>query len=207
MFCKVCNLTSILVATSTQTRKYWHCPHCNFLFLDPSCYFSINQERYRYSQHKNSLSDTNYVAFLSTLVAMVTEIFPPGSRGLDYGSGPSLSLEPLLQVKGYQMQSYDLHFLNLEISEKFDFITCCEVAEHFHDPILELKKIRRLLKDDGYLFLKSLLYEGQDPLRWHYSRDITHTSFFSQSNLEILRQSCGFRFLKVPDCRHVILIA
>lgn len=205
MLCLICSTASKLVSENSS-RRYFQCPECDFIALAPECRLTLDEERDRYKLHNNQVEDPGYRTFLSTLIPFIQKYVPKASLGLDFGCGPSPSLEIVLKEYGYQMRSYDPYFFPELPSCKFDFVTCCEAVEHFHNPLIDFKIMRSRLKESSYLFLKTHLYEEQDLLKWHYSRDATHTSFYSLRNLEIIKQYCNFQKLEVADSRHIILV-
>lgn len=82
-----------------------------------------------------------------------------------------------------------------ELHGQFDFISAIEVLEHVHDPITELRNIRKLLKPGGILFLttgSAQPWRGQI-LKWKYTDcpDI-HISFFEPETLAYALEESGF---------------
>ncbi|WP_321540387.1 methyltransferase domain-containing protein [Flavobacterium piscinae] len=71
----------------------------------------------------------------------VLKDFSSKHSGLDFGSGTNSVIVKLLKDKNYNIVEYDPFFSNQpEVLEKrYDYITCCEVIEHFHHPFEEFK--------------------------------------------------------------------
>ena len=87
---------------------------------------------------------------------------------------------------------------------KFDFVTSLEVFEHVNDPLLFVKSINSLLKDNGYCLVTTLQYEGFDIFNLgEKSNSISpphHLNFASIEGLEILFKKAGFSevFVSTP---------
>jgi SAM-dependent methyltransferase len=149
----------------------------------------------RYLQHRNHRADEGYVRFLRRLADPVAERMPPGSRGLDFGCGPAPVLAELLTERGLVMASYDPLFDPDQklLDAQYDFITCCEVLEHVHDPGDLLDRMPSLLRDHGLLgVMTSLRREDQDFGTWRYRRDPTHVCFYNDATLEWIARQRGW---------------
>jgi SAM-dependent methyltransferase len=77
----------------------------------------------------------------------------------------------------------------------FDVVTAIEVIEHTVDPVAELRRIRRLLRPGGLLFLTTGNAQPySDRLtRWRYVLPEVHISLFEPRTLERALTSAGFR--------------
>ena len=82
----------------------------------------------------------------------------------------------------------------------FDVVTAIEVIEHTLDPLAELRRIRRLLRPGGLLFLTTgnAAPFASDLRRWSYIVPEIHVSFFEPRTLEYALDKCGFRPAHVP---------
>lgn len=192
-------------------RIFYKCPRCHFIFRDPAHRLTEEAERARYLTHENNIHDKSYQSFVQPLADQVRRHFPISSDrlGLDFGSGTGPVLTHLLRNQGYQIETYD-PFFSPEIvmsKAKYDFIVTCEVVEHLFDPLATFRQLLSWLKPGGRLIAKTHLWEGQDIYQWYYSRDPTHVSFFSPTNLEYLRKLCGFSLLEIVDNRVFILMS
>jgi 2-polyprenyl-3-methyl-5-hydroxy-6-metoxy-1,4-benzoquinol methylase len=87
-----------------------------------------------------------------------------------------------------------------EQAEAFDVVTAIEVIEHTLDPLAELRRIRRLLKPGGLLFLTTgnAAPFSSDLQRWSYIVPEIHVSFFEPDTLERALVQSGFRPGAVP---------
>ena len=149
--------------------------------MDASCRLSAEAERAHYLTHENRVDDAGYRAFLARLADPLLARLPPGARGLDYGCGPGPALAAMLREAGHDVALYDPFFAPgadvLDLS--YDFVTCTEVAEHFHDPACEFDCLAAMLRPGGVLAVMTM-FHTDDALfeAWHYRLDPTHVVFY-----------------------------
>jgi cyclopropane fatty-acyl-phospholipid synthase-like methyltransferase len=128
-------------------------------------------------------------------VTIVLNDFTPKHSGLDFGAGTNSVIVKLLKDKKYNIVEYDPFFSNHpEVLEKqYDYITCCEVIEHFHHPFEEFKKLYQLLKPGGKLIcMTDFFSETQNFDTWYYKTDPTHVFFYTKKTFEWIRRTFGF---------------
>lgn len=194
MLCSLCNHSASFFG-NFQNRNYNRCTNCASVFLDAKDLPSPVAEKNRYKKHENFLENSGYIEFLNPLVNAIIANHQKIEIGLDFGSGPNPILSLLLQKKGYNVQPYDLYFSKdakaLEI--KYDYIICCEVIEHFHNPQEEFQNLYNLLKPGGILYCKTKLYDSHiDFENWWYKNDFTHCFFYSIKALNFIKNHFKF---------------
>ena len=142
--------------TKYNNQSYYYCPDCKSVAMHPKYYLSLIEEKTRYLTHNNDVDDPRYQKFVRPVIQAVTTHTKTHDHGLDFGAGTGPVITKLLQKKGYSMTTYDPIFIpNSEaLSETYDFIVCCEVVEHFHNPRAEFMRFHQLLKPDGLLVSK-----------------------------------------------------
>ena len=196
--CPFCQFTHANPFYRGALRSYLRCPRCKLIFVSRKDLLSNKQEKARYDLHENSLKDKGYRQFLNQFIFPLLErIGPPPQKGLDFGSGPGPVLSMMLESKGYQMALYDPYYAPNEdvLKKRYDFVTCTETIEHFHDPGKEWRLLLKLVKPSGWLGIMTQLVEDIDDFpNMHYITDMTHVSFFSHDT---------FRFLAKKDNLHV----
>lgn len=183
-----------------ESRKYVRCQNCKAVLLHPEYYITGNSEKERYLEHNNDVDDPRYQKFVNPIVSRVLEDFPNTSTGLDYGCGTGPVATTALQKHSYKINLYDPYFENHPkvLEETYDFIICCEVMEHFHNPFEEFKRLYALLNPGGKLYCKtSIFYESIDFNKWYYKNDLTHVFFYSEESLEWIRANFGFESLEI----------
>jgi 2-polyprenyl-3-methyl-5-hydroxy-6-metoxy-1,4-benzoquinol methylase len=115
----------------------------------------------------------------------------------------------MLTDQGYTINTFDPFFDNnpdtLELN--YDYIVSCEVMEHFHQPYKEFSSLKKMLKEDGALFLKTDIYTDDiDFHAWYYKSDETHVIFYHPATLDWMKQEFGFQKLGI-DGRHITFLA
>lgn len=195
--CRLCHGRDIEYLCRDDRRPYYRCGDCGMIFVPPDCFPSPDKEKSRYDLHRNNPDDEGYLKFLDRLFQPVARLVKPGSRGLDFGSGPSPVLAAVFEQAGYAMTIYDKFYAPRAdvLDSVYDFITACEVLEHLQNPRAELDRLWNCLRTGGVFgFMTSMVPEnGFDP-QWHYARDITHLCFYSPRVFDLLAMKWNARF-------------
>lgn len=189
MKCIVCNSLNVNKFGLFDHKLYWKCQTCDAKFLDKCNRLNQKKEKIHYLQHENNITDAAYRTFLSKLKNPFELMLSKNDVGLDYGCGNGPALADMFRQDGFKVDLYDPFFFpNKKIfDKKYDFITCTETAEHFHNPYKEFKKIDRLLKVGGKLgFMTSFSTGDQAFENWHYRRDPTHVVFYNEQTFRIV---------------------
>ena len=144
--------------------------------------------------------------------------FKKTGKILDIGSGPGFFLDQAKR-EGWEVQGADLsrwsrdyakeHF-NIDIYQgsltdahfpdrSFDVIVMNDVIEHLEDPKSVLKEIRRILKNDGVIYIstpdiKSFLSRFLRAKWWGINK--YHLFYFSKKTMERLFDEVGFKSLR-----------
>lgn len=207
MRCPVCEGLEVRAFQVVGDRAYGRCDRCGATFLDPEQRPSREAERAEYALHQNTGGDAGYRAFLSRVAVPLLQRLAPGSSGLDFGCGPGPVLADMLREAGHTVALYDpfFHPDTGALATVHDFVTCTEVAEHFHDPAAEFRRLNALLRPGGWLALTTC-FQTDDArfAQWHYRRDPTHVVFYREATLRWLARHHGWR-CEVP-CANVVLM-
>lgn len=157
------------------------------------------QEINRYRQHANDPNDIGYRNFLGHLVNPLLTKLSPTSRGLDFGCGPTKTIEAVFREQNISCVSYDPYFFceNKLLEETYDFIACSEVAEHFFSPHREFKKLKLMLKPKGWLGLMTQS-PPEDFKNWWYHRDPTHVVFYPLETLQWIADKFQYKIHCFP---------
>ncbi|MBS4013263.1 MAG: class I SAM-dependent methyltransferase [Bacteroidetes bacterium] len=197
--CPLCNSSSQPIA-EYQNRQYLHCPECKGVFLNKQNHLSFENEFFRYNEHNNDVNDVRYQDFVKPIVNEILKDFKSCDKGLDFGAGPGPVISKLLTDEGYQIAQYDPFFHNNEslLKQKYNYIVCCEVIEHFYNPNKEFKLLNSLMKNGGKLYLKTTLFSNDIDFRnWHYKNDNTHVFFYQKETFDYIKNQFGFSELKI----------
>jgi hypothetical protein len=188
-------------------RRYYQCSFCSSVLLDPDDYISLQEEKARYEKHNNDVHDPRYQQFVSPVVEAVLDHHNPRDQGLDYGAGTGPVITKLLRDRDYTIDTYDPFFDdNRELlNANYDYIVCCEVAEHFHRPFGEFQGLYQLLNPGGTLYCMTQLYnEGVDFQAWNYKNDETHVIFYHPQAVRWIARQTGFVDITLQDDKLVI---
>ena len=205
--CPVCMARPCAHFSSIDGRDYWRCGYCEATFVDPSQLPHRSIEDAEYLLHRNEVNDPAYRKFLSRLASPLLGRLSAGSSGLDYGCGPAPALAAMLTAAGHRMAVYDPLFFDdpRTLEDRYDFITCTEVIEHFHHPGEEFARLDSLLKPGGCLAIMTNFQTDDDAFAaWHYRRDPTHVVFYREKTLRSVASRFNWR-CDVP-CRNVALL-
>jgi SAM-dependent methyltransferase len=183
-------------------RVYHQCTNCLSVFLDPSLYPDHNSEKSRYLEHNNDSNDQKYRNFVSPITKSILSTFSKYNLGLDFGSGTDSAVSKVLIENQFQIKSYDpfFHDDKLVLEERFDYIACCEVIEHFHNPLKEFQLLKSLLLPNGKLFCMTNLYhENIDFHNWYYKNDKTHVFFYHKNSIAWIQNQIGFKGYEIAN--------
>ncbi|MEE4638625.1 MAG: class I SAM-dependent methyltransferase [Wenzhouxiangella sp.] len=179
--CPVCEHAGAELFVTVDERHYLRCTRCLATFLDPAQRPGRARERQEYDRHRNNIDDPAYRRFLAPALEAVQRNVKAGGSVLDYGCGPGPALGQMLIENGYSVSLYDPIYRpdQAPLHVRYDAITCTEVAEHFHDPAREFRRLNALLGRGGWLIIMTR-FQTDDArfARWHYRRDPTHVVFY-----------------------------
>ncbi len=90
----------------------------------------------------------------------------------------------------------------------FDVVTYQDVIEHITDPMAELKKVYKILKQGGIIFLVTpdiggLWSKLLGPLWYHY-KPREHVIYFSQKSIARALKEAGFKGIETRKTYHVL---
>ncbi|MBA3985304.1 MAG: class I SAM-dependent methyltransferase [Flavobacteriales bacterium] len=199
-----CTLCSTQIATSFFSEKghsFFSCPTCGSVLRGLETFPTPKEEIMRYEEHNNDVNDLRYQKFVSPITdAVQKSFFSESSIGLDFGAGTGPVITKVLRDKGYKLNLYDPFFIpdTAPLQQKYDFVACCEVIEHFHHPLKEFKLLHSLLKRQGKLFCMTDIYaETIDFSTWYYKNDPTHVIFYTEKSLQWIKKEVGFKELVI----------
>ncbi len=205
-FCPICQSTSFLF-TEDRFRKFFRCEFCESIFVPSEYWPDAKAEKARYDEHQNDVNDAGYQLFVRPIIEAITSHFTKHHRGLDYGAGPGPVVTKLLRDLDYSIDLYDPFYYNDKelLNFQYDYLVASEVVEHFHHPLENFKKMKKLLLPGGKIFIFTHLYEDSIPFQnWYYKNDLTHVIFFTNKSMHYLAERLGFSKITI-DKRLIIL--
>jgi len=168
--------------------------------MNPDDRVDSKREKQRYEEHNNDVNDKGYQKFVMPIVNSVIKYFNTENSGLDFGAGTGPVVSKLLLEKGYNIKKYDPLFFDdlTKLDNKYDYVVCCEVMEHFHDPLKEFRLLRSLLCDEGMIFCMTYLYDEETDFgEWYYKNDETHVFFYHREAIKWICENIGFSIYKI----------
>lgn len=186
VLCPVCTASTTRHFIEVDSKDYYRCERCLATFLLAAQQPDQAIEVAEYEKHNNDPSDTGYLKFLSKVTEPLTNQLSSGAQGLDYGCGPGPALASIMVDKGFSMALYDPFFYpnTAVLAQQYDFVTCTEVVEHFHQPAQEFGKLNQLLKPGAWLAIMTCWQTDDEKFAsWHYRRDPTHVVFYKEATL------------------------
>jgi len=192
--CPLCHSEKTSFYADGESREYYLCSKCSLLFVPEEFFLSPDLEKLKYDNHQNDVDDLVYQNYLGQIMNPVLDRISSHACGLDFGCGPGPALSQMFEARGIKTDIYDAFYApNTEVFKKsYDFITVCEVVEHFFDPRMELDRLFGMLKPGGILAIKTQVLPPKDEFSlWYYKRDKTHVCFFSEETFNALAERWG----------------
>ncbi len=181
-------------------KKYYRCHGCLSILLDPTMFLCKEDEKKRYEEHNNDVNDVRYQQFVAPIVSRIQKTFNKSHTGLDFGAGTGPVITKLLHDKGFNMELYDPLFHNNPalLQNRYDYIACCEVIEHFHDPAKEFALLKSLLNPNGSLYCMTEIYSDEIEFKqWYYKNDPTHVFFYHTKAFTWIKSHFNFSKLSI----------
>lgn len=192
--CPLCGSVTTVFYQFRQ-RLYHQCGFCQAIILDRSLWPDRDQEKTRYLEHLNEVTDKRFQQFVSPITQRVAADFDSHHQGLDFGAGHAPVITHVLKQAGFDIAAYDPLFCDQPglLEKQYDYLCSCEVIEHFHYPAESFGLLRSLLKPGGKLYCMTELYhEGIDFHRWNYKNDPTHVFIYHRNTISYIAEKYGF---------------
>lgn len=212
--CPICNSESYFLFNSKHNKKIYNCSNqaCSHFFTP---IIKINQgvcSRPEDIEAESNAFMLNYNERNEKLLKLFLNSIEKNHQNsklnfLDYGAGNAhisrtfknklnknvniycLDKNPNCNVL---YKKYDLIYIQSldEIKEKVDLIYMVEVIEHFEDPVIELKKLSKILKSDGKIFITTPVGTKKESETNAYDT-ISHLHFFTEKSLNLTLKKAG----------------
>lgn len=199
--CLLCNSTAT-VFCKKPNHLFYKCENCQGIFRPKHTFLNSNLEKTHYEKHNNDVNDERYQNFVSPIVHAILNDFTPSDKGLDFGSGTGPVISKMLRDRVYQVENYDLYFENEPelLARKYNYISCCEVMEHFHEPLKEFQLLHSMLLPNGKLYCKTEVFRSQNSFEnWYYKNDLTHVFIYQEATLNWIQKNLLFKKISIYD--------
>lgn len=208
--CMICGSGEKEIETWQTEQTYYYCRQCQFIKIDDDMLLSENEEKTRYCLHENSLENEGYVSlFRHFIEKCITPYRGLLTTALDFGCGPGPVLAQLLREEGLHVDIYDIHFYSERVygQRKYDLVTATEVFEHLKDPLQTLGLLKEHLTMNGMIAIMTLFHPNDEDAfnQWHYRREDTHISFFTQKTFKILAKMVDMHCIIADEKNMVVL--
>jgi len=193
-YCPLCSGSSA-VFYQNDGKLYYRCTECSGIFLDKTLRLDKKAEMVRYEEHNNDIEDEKYQKFVSPISSAIMRDFNQKDSGLDFGAGPGPVISKVLKDNDFFIRQYDPFFHDYPelLNNKYDYIACCEVIEHFYDPAKGFRLLKNLLLQNGKLYCMTDIYdESIDFNNWYYKNDQTHVFFYHEKSVHWIKKEFGF---------------
>jgi 2-polyprenyl-3-methyl-5-hydroxy-6-metoxy-1,4-benzoquinol methylase len=220
--CLLCGSASDSLLTFFRGFRIAKCSDCNFIFVNPRP-TEKSLLRFYANREKNPFFFADYEPLefeLPTLAKILRKIQSYVRTGelLEVGCGRGDFLM-MAQTKGFSVTGCDIFggqkptlegvsFYDSSLTEarfsdnSFDVVIIRNVFEHLFDPSVELREIRRILKPNGYLYLKvpNGVFEYGLRCRLVHNKKYAfeppyHLNSFSPTSLKKFLETAQFEFV------------
>jgi hypothetical protein len=192
--CPLCNSSSDIFYQNNK-QLYYKCNNCFGIYVDKNTRPGWEDEKSRYEEHNNDVNDKKYQNFVSNITSAVMKDFTQNDKGLDFGAGTGPVISKILKDNNFSIAQYDPFFHNDPnlLKEKYNYIACCEVIEHFHNPKKEFNLLRKMLQQNGKLYCMTDIYdESINFHKWYYKNDVTHVFIYHKKTILWIKEALGF---------------
>jgi hypothetical protein len=183
-----------------DSQRYYRCSVCDGIFTHPDDLPKEDAEKERYELHDDDTADAGYRKFVSPITSNILQAFTQEDEGLDFGAGRSAIISAVLREHDYNIKNYDPYFHNHPklLTQRYDYISSCEVIEHFYHPKKEFALLREMLREGGKLYLMTDVYnESIDFATWYYKNDPTHVFLYTPKTFAYIKEAYGFSNVKI----------
>lgn len=191
----------------SKSKVFYICRGCKGISLDEKFFLNPELEKQHYKRHNNNVNDLEYQKFVSPITESILRDFSAFHIGLDFGAGTGPVISKILKDNNFNIEQFDPFFHQDDelLSNKYDFIACCEVIEHFHNPKKEFQLLYNLLNENGKLYIMTDLYNSEIIFdKWYYKNDPTHVFFYQNETFQKISNLFGFKSFSI-DNRLIIL--
>jgi hypothetical protein len=183
--CPLCG-SSARLHHADGPRRYFRCPECTLIHVDPDRRLSADQERRYFERQRSGLEPPGSGPRVRQLTEPLLATVSAGSHGLDYGCGPTATLAQFFTDAGRPCGGYDCWFFPDEtpLNRTYDFVVSVEAIDHTKEPASTFALFGRLLVPRGVIGVMTRFYTSEVPFgQWWYRREPIRVCFYSESTM------------------------
>lgn len=229
--CYLCGREGGEVVTDDPPFRVLRCPTCGLSYVTPrvpeSHLHLIYQTDYFKSTNAADFGYADYTrdrAGYEKTFRMKADMvmgYKSSGRCLEIGSAAGFFLKAMqekgFEVTGVEVSSYVVEFARKELGLErvhncmlkdapldvgaYDVVAMWDVIEHVSDPIEELRRIRKLIKPDGFLFLQTQDIETRFAKllgkKWQHFKHLEHIHHFSPRTIKTVLERSGFEIVRL----------
>ncbi len=208
MICRLCGSNADEFVCGRT--NYAQCQNCSYIGMDPEFLPSAEAEAARYRLHNNSYDDSRYRDWIALFLDEVASFMPPGTRVLDFGSGPEPVPGRMLSERGCLVTSYDPYFAPDADWRRpgWDAILVHEVAEHLSAPKAVFTELVDLLSPGGALCIRTRFPPADRKAfeLWRYRMDETHVGFLGEGSFRWIASKFGLELAMLTPPDRAVLV-
>ena len=220
MLCRFCFNPTIKYKAPPEAPNWqrWKCKKCSSIgykkILNESELSEIYQKAWNLSissKKGNFASGSTDEKISDSLIKLALKYSNKNSKFMDYGAGKGNLTKRLIKLGIRNVSAVEPFGPNPNLKNiiwykdidsipnecSYDLIFMIEVIEHLTDPLVQLKKIRKKLNNDGWLFITTPNTKGIKAIlngeKWKESNNPTHINLFSYKGISELLFKAGFR--------------
>lgn len=201
--CCICGVDDTRLVFQKDGFNIVKCKICGLIYVNPRLneseqldiysdnYFIKNKDVGKFKR-KTAEIDLNRLKKLGVKRGKVLDV--------GYGEGYFLEVSQKIgwEVYGVEIVKFDTNVAHFP-DKYFDLITLFDVIEHFQNPLLELKEINRILKDDGFVYIHTPniggLFAKLMGKRWFQIKPEEHIFYFNKKTIKTILKKSGFEVL------------
>lgn len=216
-YCNVCKSVESKLLYAEE-YSYAICKRCGHVYQtsrrDATHYHTLPYESQWNSYLEHSRNRADYV------IDFCKDYIKEGSKIVDVGCGPGGTMKylkerlPLANISGItslsdksiMVDKFEVEYgdfeeeINITTTDK-DLALMCHVLEHFIDPRKALIKTRRMLKQQGLVYIEVPSFYWAE-IRSNPQFCPVHLSYFTKSKLKYLLEKSGFTILKMHESKY-----
>lgn len=219
--CNLGHLESPRLLWSKNGFDYLQCPACKLVWVNPQLTDQSVERIYHTifgSKFVSNPLPNNFIAYKARLNGL--KKYKQFGRLLDVGcftgnfllaaknagwenvEGTEIS-RPAVEYarQNNSLVVYEGDLLTLDLPEEyFDAITLSDVIEHVSDPLATMKKIHKILRPGGVLYMDTPHFNSIP--QWFFGKDWSvffpwHRTYFSAKNMNLALKMAGFKVKKL----------